>query len=113
MAPTTPEPTQGEEAGAEGAARTVAELYEVDWPDYEYIKWQPWKLRRNQPRKTGVWMCFSKRTGDELGLVQWYAPWRRYCYYPTTHTVYSDGCLTDIADFIDRLMKKRKEMHGS
>ncbi|MBE3101905.1 MAG: hypothetical protein IMZ47_06505 [Firmicutes bacterium] len=52
--------------------------------------------------KTKVWGCFSKH-GDKLGEVQWFASWRRYCYFPEKATIYSVGCLTDIADFVTRV----------
>ena len=44
---------------------------------------------------------------DELGIVKWYGPWRRYCYFPHGIEIYSAGCLADIQDFINQLMKER------
>jgi len=50
--------------------------------------------------KTSVWSCRNNSTRYELGLVQWYGPWRQYCYFSSNPAVYSDGCLADIRDFI-------------
>ena len=57
--------------------------------------------------KTEKWECVNSRSGSHLGLVQWYAPWRRYCYLPSGDCVYGSGCLNDIVTFIDGLMAAR------
>jgi len=66
---------------------------------YQYIRVV--KIADNP--KTSVWSCCNKHSGDELGIIKWYGPWRQYCYFPTTQAVYSKGCLDDIGDFISRL----------
>ena len=62
--------------------------------------------------KTSVWNCHNKSNGTVLGAVEWYGPWKRYCYFPELHLamVYSAGCLDDIADFIKTEMQNRKDM---
>lgn len=59
--------------------------------------------------KTHRWSCCNLRSAATLGVVKWYAPWRRYCYFSTTEAVYSPGCLKDIQDFLESAMKSRKE----
>jgi len=63
---------------------------------YEYIEF----VRVEEKPKTSVWSCRNRKSGDELGIVRWHGPWRRYCYFPSVQAVYSEGCLTDIADFL-------------
>jgi hypothetical protein len=58
--------------------------------------------------KTSVWSCRNNRTGEELGVIEWYGPWRQYIYHPTVRAVYSSGCLADIGDFIGQLESERK-----
>jgi len=63
--------------------------------------------------KTSVWSCRNNRTGGELGRVEWYGPWRQYCYSPTgssaaSQVVYSEGCLADIVAFLKQLSYARK-----
>jgi hypothetical protein len=72
---------------------------------YEYINLTPVETKK----KTGTWKCSNNKSGDELGIVKWYAPWRQYCYFPTTQAVYSRGCLADITHFIESEMDKRKK----
>lgn len=70
--------------------------------DYIYLAEVPGKT------KTSVWECRNNRSDDILGHVRWYAPWRQYCFYPNTETVFNKGCMNDICRFIDRLMRERK-----
>lgn len=74
--------------------------------EYEYIKF----VKQHTPRrKTGMYVCKTK-DNFRLGIVKWYSPWRRYCYFPTAcgNSIYSEGCLKDIIDFIKQLMDLRK-----
>lgn len=68
-------------------------------PKYQYIHF----VKVADKPKTSVWSCRNNRSQAELGEVRWYAPWRRYCYFPTNKAVYSLGCMNDIIDFIGQL----------
>lgn len=63
---------------------------------FEYIHF----VKTADKPKTSVYSCRNNRSGGELGEVHWYSPWRRYAYFPTVQAVYSQGCLSDIAEFI-------------
>jgi len=52
--------------------------------------------------------CKNKAHGEILGFVGFYAPWHHYCYFPSGPAVYSDGCLMDIASFIQGLTAEEK-----
>lgn len=60
--------------------------------------------------KTEVYTVNNKSSGVLLGIIKWFAPWRQYCFFPSETTVYSQGCLKDIENFIQKLMHKRKEV---
>jgi len=47
---------------------------------------------------TLIWWVMSMGE-DHLGNIQWHAPWRRYCFYPTANTIFDNNCLREIADF--------------
>lgn len=49
-----------------------------------------------------VYLC-SNRSNEELGKVEWYEPWKQYCYFDACNAVYSQSCLKDIAHFISQL----------
>jgi hypothetical protein len=66
---------------------------------YQFIHFVELPAFHNRPR----YSCQNNKSGEELGHVAWYSPWRQYCYFPTAQAVYSTGCLTDINDFINQL----------
>ena len=68
--------------------------------DFELIAEKP---------KTSVFSIVSKRYGDELGIVKWYAPWRQYCFFPSEETIWNRGCLREVNEFIQKLMDERKK----
>lgn len=51
------------------------------------------------------WFCINNKSGAVLGEVAWYPAWRQYIYEPYVDTVYSVGCLNDIAAFLDQISK--------
>jgi hypothetical protein len=58
--------------------------------------------------KTRVFEVYTKDLQGHLGIISWYAPWRRYAFDPSANTVYESQCLRDIAAFCDWLMAERK-----
>ena len=44
-----------------------------------------------------------------LGAIKWYAPWRKYSFFPQPHTVFEKDCLREIADFCEKEMKEKKK----
>jgi hypothetical protein len=63
----------------------------------------------NPGRKTKVWIVRSRRTQDPLGMIQWYGPWRQYCFYPEGDTIFNNGCLRDVERFLTERMAERRE----
>lgn len=55
--------------------------------------------------KSDLWFCLNKKSNCLLGTVEWYSPWKRYCFFPRDETVYSSDCLLDIANFLEQLKK--------
>jgi len=53
-----------------------------------------------------LWSCRNNRSGEELGEIKWYRPWKQYCYFPTVQAVYSVSCFEDINDFIRQISGK-------
>lgn len=73
---------------------------------YKYINF---KLTEKKP-KTNVYQCLNNKSGIELGIIKWYPSWRQYCYLPSCPAVYSKGCMDDIGEFIDKIMKEHKNI---
>lgn len=66
------------------------------------------KRRCPKSRKTDVWVLNAAEE-VEIGYVAWNPPWRQYVFVPAAHTIYHDGCLRDIADFLERKNKAHKQ----
>ena len=76
--------------------------------NYEYIHFEKLIDLSSTPKKTSTWLCKNNKSDDALGLVKWYGPWRQYCFYPESQTIFNKGCMLDIVSFIDQLMDERK-----
>lgn len=51
--------------------------------------------------KTMRWWVRHTTQGTMLGTIQWYAPWRKYVWFPySSSTLFDSGCLDEIADFL-------------
>jgi hypothetical protein len=62
-------------------------------------------------KKTHVWAVKTKgEGGGTLGRVAWYAPWRKYCFYPESSTVFDVACLNYIADFCEVCTKAHNKI---
>ena len=72
-------------------------------------KWLEFRLVEEQP-KTKVFLVWSKHSDCSLGKIKWHSQWRHYCFFPqfTWETIYSDGCLISIAEFITNLNDEHK-----
>lgn len=57
--------------------------------------------------KTKIWDVCS-RTNQILGLIFWYAPWRKYVFGPENGTVFDEKCLIDIAGFCQEKTREHK-----
>jgi len=51
-------------------------------------------------RLTRTYTILNNRTRAALGSIAWYGPWRGFCFFPATGTVFSSGCLKDLQSAI-------------
>ncbi len=59
--------------------------------------------------KTDVYSVNSISSGFKLGTIKWFGSWRQYCFFPNGETVFNQGCMKDIQDFMGNLMEIRKK----
>ena len=59
--------------------------------------------------KTRIWLIRNGYNKCTLGTIKWYAAWRRYAFYPDADTVFDEGCMRTILEF---LALKNKEHHS-
>lgn len=72
-----------------------------------YITFKVKELTPNPATKR--WAVMSKDQGSQIGMVSWYGPWRKYCFFPMASTVYEQVCLRDIANFCESQTKAHRE----
>ncbi len=53
-----------------------------------------------QTGKTKRWVVNNVQVGP-IGHVKWSTGFRRYAFYPEPDTHYEEGCLRDIAEFLE------------
>ena len=56
------------------------------------------------------YLCYNS-ADEDLGVVEWYAPWNQYVYRDTSNAIYSQSCLVDIDDFLSQLNPKPRRDH--
>jgi len=49
---------------------------------------------------TRRWIIYSKSNSAVLGQIQWYSGWRQYVFFPAAETLFNDGCLRALVDFL-------------
>ena len=57
--------------------------------------------------KTSVYSVDSVSSGERLGIVKWYGPWRKYCFLPEDETLWDHSCLESVKIFMINLMNAR------
>lgn len=63
---------------------------------------------RRQGAKTDTWEAWGLQTGSHIGQVRWYAPWRKYCFYPGADRLFDETCLKSIAVFLEWETRKHR-----
>ncbi len=58
--------------------------------------------------KTRRWFLNSRSSGDYLGEISWYSPWRQYNFNPCGDATFNSGCLLDIAAFLKKETQRQK-----
>ena len=58
--------------------------------------------------KTSLFYVENSREGGRLGNIRWYAPWRRYVFYPEPDTLWDSSCLMEVMQFLNVLMAERR-----
>lgn len=77
---------------------------------YDLGKYLNAYIEEIEGRKTPIYYIYSKL--DEtvlLAEIKWYAPWRKYCFFPEDDIVFDNKCLKEILDFINFLNEKHKK----
>jgi len=50
-----------------------------------------------------TYVIVNRKSGDPLGAVAWYGPWRKWAVTFMDDAVFDETCLADIQDFLRQL----------
>jgi hypothetical protein len=71
--------------------------------------WVSFKINdRRLCAKTDTWEVWDVHEASHLGQVRWYSPWRKYCFFPDSNTIWEEDCLRTIAVFLEWETKKHR-----
>jgi len=59
-------------------------------------------------RKTQDFVIVNRNAKIVIGTIKWYGPWRQYCFYPVSDTVWSAGCLEGVFEFLNEVKQTRR-----
>ena len=59
--------------------------------------------------KTFIWGIYNNSSEYKIGEIKWHGPWRQYCVFISSETVFSKGCLSDISDFLTSIKDVKEE----
>lgn len=71
--------------------------------------WIDIKEMDNPGKKTKRFWVVAKESGDTLGYIGWYVPWRKYWFEPSANTGFEWVCMREISDFIEKETKEHYE----
>lgn len=68
---------------------------------YKYIniKQVNEEIFENRP----VYRIFNNKSGDQLGIISWYKPWKDYVFSTKEGCVFDKGCMADILKFMESI----------
>ncbi len=75
----------------------------MEWLSFDYVG-------PSKSGKTSIWQVNNKVTGGWLGEIKWHGPWRKYCFFPLSGTLFEQFCLIDIAWFLDKATEDHKTL---
>lgn len=50
-----------------------------------------------------VYRVFNNKSGEQLGILSWYKPWKQYVFSSHEGCVFNHSCLSDILGFLKSL----------
>lgn len=73
----------------------------------EYMRLE-WCEAFSSSRRTEVYEVRTVRDETILGYVKWHGAWRGYCFFPWQNTIFSTGCLRDLAAWCEELTEAHR-----
>ena len=81
---------------------------EVRFLKHHSSKYLSYNYFKYENKKTLDVVVLSKKA-DFLGVIKWYAPWRKYVFFPEKEIILDSICLSCITKTIKTLMREHKK----
>lgn len=59
-------------------------------------------------RKTPIYNIINNNN-LKIGQIRWYGPWRKFCFYPDSDTIWDNNCLQDVLNIINDYNSKWRQ----
>lgn len=59
-------------------------------------------------RKTLIYNIINNNN-LKIGQIRWYGPWRKFCFYPDSDTIWDNKCLQDVLNIINDYNSKWRQ----
>lgn len=59
-------------------------------------------------RKTPIYNIINNNN-LKIGQIRWYGPWRKFCFYPDSDTIWDNKCLQDVLNIINDYNSKWRQ----
>ncbi len=74
---------------------------------YKYITIKQVSLELHEGKP--VYRIFNTKSNGQIGILSYYKPWKEYIFSSKEGCIFNDGCLRDVLDFMDNVIKQKKK----
>ena len=62
--------------------------------------------------KTHIYTVRNRHSNTLIGMIRWWAPWRKYTFQPQSDTIWDADCLREVTNALDTIMLERSPAHS-
>jgi hypothetical protein len=77
----------------------MIEKLDNTWYQDKYLLFKDEGKAEGPKAKTRIWAVLNRTNNKVLGYVKWYAPWRKYCFFPEYTMCFDTNCMRNISIF--------------
>lgn len=67
---------------------------------------------QNYTSKTKI-VYVENLQNQQLAIIKWYAPWRKYCFIPNSEIIFDSKCLNEMLLYLDKINLNHKDGRSS
>jgi hypothetical protein len=63
--------------------------------------------------KHPVYRIINNKSGDQIGILSFYKPWKQYVFSSREECVFNNSCLRDVLDFLENKITPQGEISNA